>query len=59
VENGSVLLTANAGETIGIFNSIGQLLIQKLAVDGINTIPVSTHGVLIVKVGAKVAKVIM
>ena len=59
VENGNVVFMSKVGETLEIYNSIGQKLIQKLTVEGINTIPVSTHGVLIIKVGAKTAKVIM
>jgi len=59
VENGNILFNSVAGETVAIYNSIGQKLVQKLTVDGINTIPVDAHGVLVVKVGNKVAKVIL
>lgn len=59
VLNGSVVFNSLAGETVEIYNSIGQRLIQKLTVDGENTIPVPTHGVILVKVGNKVAKVII
>jgi len=59
VDNGNVLFKAKAGETVEIYNSIGQKLIQKLAVDELNTIAVNAHGVLLVKVGSRVAKVIM
>jgi len=58
-ENGNILFNSVAGETVEIYNSIGQKLVQKLTVDGINTIPVDAHGVLVVKVGNKVAKVIL
>jgi len=59
VENGNVLFNAISGETVEIFNSIGQKLFQKLAVDGINTISITDHGVLLVKVGSRVGKVIL
>jgi len=59
VENGNVLFNATAGEMVEIFNSIGQKLFQKLAVDGINTIALTNHGVLLVKVGDRVGKVIL
>jgi len=59
VENGTILFNSVAGETVEIYNSLGQMLLQKLTVDGLNTIPVITHGVLVVKVGNKIAKVIL
>jgi hypothetical protein len=59
VENGNILFEANAGENVEIINSIGQILVQKQTVEGMNTIPVSTRGVLIVKVGSRVSKVIL
>ena len=57
--NGNVILTADAGETVEIYNSLGQKLIQKSTVNGINIIPVNAHGVILVKVGNKVAKVVL
>lgn len=59
VENGNILFDANAGENVEIFNSVGQKLVQKQTVEGMNTIPVSTRGVLLVKVGNRVSKVIL
>jgi hypothetical protein len=59
VVNGNVIFNSLAGETVDIYNSIGQRLIQKLTVEGENTIPVPIHGVLLVKVGNKVTKVMM
>lgn len=59
VENGNVLFNASAGETVEIYNSIGQRLVQRLSVEGQNTIPVPIHGVVLVKVGNKVAKAIL
>lgn len=59
VENGNLIFTAQAGETVEIYNAIGQKQIQKLTVDGMNTIPMAAHGVFFVKVGNKLTKVIM
>jgi len=59
VENNHILFMANAGEIIEIYNSIGQKLIQKPTVDGINAISVTAHGLLLVKVGTRVGKVIL
>ena len=58
-ENGKVLFNATAGETVEIYNSIGQQLVLRQTVEGMNVIPVSVHGVLMVKVGSKVTKVIL
>ena len=59
VENGNVVFHAAAGESIRIFNTTGQRLLQKFAVEGMNRIPVSAKGVLLVKAGDRFAKVIM
>ena len=59
VENGKIVFEANTGEIVEIFNSIGQKLVQKQTIEGINTLPVSARGVLIVKVGSRVSKVIL
>jgi len=57
--NGKIQLNAAAGETVNIYNAIGQQLLSKMAVEGLNTIAVATRGVVIVKVGTRTAKVIM
>jgi len=57
--DGSVLFNATAGESVEIFNSIGQKLVKQLAVEGQNTIPLTAHGVLLVKVGSRIGKVIL
>jgi len=59
VENGNVLFNASVGETVQIYNTIGQLLVQKQTIDGVNTISVAVRGVLFVKLGNKTAKVIL
>ena len=57
--NGKIMLNATAGESVNIYNAVGQLLISKVAVEGVNTIAISAKSVVIVKVGNKVAKVIL
>lgn len=57
--NGNVLLTTKAGNTIEIYNAVGQKLASHISVDGLNTIAVSYKGVALVKVGNHVAKVIL
>jgi len=57
--NGQIIINATAGETVNIYNTIGQQLISKPAIEGINTIAVNVKGVVIIKVGNRVAKVIL
>jgi hypothetical protein len=59
VINGNIAITADSGETLDIYNAIGQRLVHKLAVEGLNPIAVSAHGMVIVKVGNRFAKVIL
>jgi len=57
--NGNIVFTATAGETVEIYNTIGQKLLQQKTQDGINTIQFRNQGVLLVKVGNRVGKVIL
>ncbi|MDD4991529.1 MAG: putative Ig domain-containing protein [Paludibacter sp.] len=57
--NGTIKFPAIAGESIEIYNAVGQKLTHKLATEGTNSIQLSAHGVLLVKVGNRVAKVIL
>jgi hypothetical protein len=57
--NGKITLSASANQTIEIYNSVGQKLVSKKAIEGVNTIPVSARGVVLVKVDNKIAKVIL
>ena len=57
--NGKIQFSASAGETIEVYNSIGQKLVHKQAVEGQNSIPVSAKGVVLVKVGNRSAKVML
>lgn len=57
--NGNIVLSASANQTVEIFNAVGQKLLSHKAVEGINTIPVSTKGLVLVKVGNQISKVIL
>jgi hypothetical protein len=56
---GNVVFSATAGESVDIYTTIGQKLVHKLAVEGDNTIPVNAQGVVLVKIGNRIAKVIL
>ncbi len=59
VSNGNVSLNALAGQTIELFNSVGQKLKSQLAVNGLNTIQLSAKGIVLVKVGNQISKVVL
>jgi hypothetical protein len=59
VSNGSVLVNAQDGETIVLFNSLGNVIARKTAAEGLNTIAVDAKGLVIVKVGNQSTKVIL
>jgi hypothetical protein len=59
VVNGSIRFNATAGELVEVYNVIGQKLINSIANDGLNTIPVPAKGMMVVKIGNKTAKVIL
>ncbi|MDO9635026.1 MAG: lamin tail domain-containing protein [Paludibacter sp.] len=57
--NGTLRFNATAGELVEVYNVIGQKVISSIANDGLNTIPVSAKGMMVVKIGNKTAKVIL
>ncbi|NDP22137.1 MAG: hypothetical protein GZ091_13810 [Paludibacter sp.] len=59
VANGTINFSAIAGEAVKVYNAVGQKLVSKLTTEGINSIPVSAKGVVLVKVGNRFAKVIL
>jgi hypothetical protein len=56
---GEIRLYASAGEKVEVYNAIGQKIIQKTSVQGLNLIHVSSRGLVIVKVGNRLFKVIL
>jgi len=59
VANGKILFTADSGESLDIYNGVGQKLLHQLTTEGLNTVSVHATGVLLVKLGNRVAKVIL
>ena len=57
--DGKIRFSAIAGEQVEVYNAVGQKLISRTATDGLNTIPVHTNGIYVVKVGNRIAKVIL
>jgi hypothetical protein len=57
--NANIHFTATAGEKVEVYNAVGQKIISTLATDGQNELPVNAKGVMIVKVGSRLAKVIL
>ncbi len=57
--NGKIHFNATSGEKIEIFNAVGQRIVNKLSTDGLNSISVDAKGVLLVKVGERIGKVIL
>ena len=58
-QNGNILVMANEGDQIEIYNAIGQKLLQKSTSEGLNKIAISAKGVVLVKIGNRVGKVIL
>lgn len=59
VTNDKVMFRATAGESVKIFNSIGQVILNKEATEGLNEISVTNKGLHIIKVGNKTSKIIL
>ena len=57
--NGKVHFTATAGEKVEIYNAVGQRVVNTLSNDGLNSFSIDAKGVLLVKVGERIGKVIM
>jgi hypothetical protein len=57
--NGNIVLNTEAGQLVEVYNSIGQKVGSRLTTQGINTIPARVKGVVFVKIGSEVSKLIM
>jgi hypothetical protein len=57
--DGKIRFSATAGQVVEVYNAVGQKLISNTTHDGLNTLPVDARGMLIVKVGNQIAKVIL
>jgi len=59
VVNGDIVVNAAQGDEIKVFNSAGKIVLNQIAVEGVNYISVNTKGLTIVKVGNQATKVIL
>lgn len=59
VSGSSINFSAKAGELVEVYNAVGQKLVRTMAADGLNSVQVGAKGVMMVKVGDKIAKVIL
>lgn len=59
VSNGILHFDAVAGESVEVYNSLGQKVVSSVAQDGLNSMSVAARGVVIVKIADQVAKVIL
>jgi len=57
--DGVIRFTAIAGQVMELYNAVGQKLLVKQTISGMNTIPVAAKGLVIVKVGNQIAKVVL
>jgi hypothetical protein len=58
-ENKDIIFTANEGELVTVYNTSGQKIIQKSTMSGMNRIYVNASGIVLVKVGNRMAKLIL
>ena len=59
VENMNLKFYTDADETFEIYNAFGQKLMQGLTIQGLNIIPIKTHGIVLIRVGNKLSKVVL
>ena len=59
VLNNNIYINTTVGELVEVFNSLGQRIFCKRAIEGENIIHISTNGVVFVKVGSDLVKVIL
>ena len=57
--DGLIRFTAESGRVIELYNAVGQKLLIKQTVDGLNSIPVSAKGLVVLKMGNQIAKVVL
>ena len=57
--DGNIQFTASANQTIEIYNAVGQRLLSKTSVEGMNSIVVTARGLVILKVGNSTQKIVL
>jgi|GEM_PF-6071149 len=58
-KNGNILFNTNGGKVVNIYNSLGQRVTTKISKEGDNSIPVQLKGVVFVKIGSEISKLIV
>lgn len=56
--NKQIHFEAEGGEMVEVYNAMGQKIISQIAESGANVLPISASGLLVVKVGDRIGKVI-
>lgn len=59
VVGGNIVFDAVADQLVEVYNAVGQRIKSTITVDGLNTVAVGNKGVVLVKVGAQIQKVIL
>lgn len=59
LQNGYILFNGVSGEKVELYNALGQKLESKAVVDGLNAVTVNSRGMVVIKVGNRVAKVML
>lgn len=59
ISNGVLRFNASAREKLEIYNAFGQKLIEKPTIKGLNEVPLSVKGLIIIKTGNCISKMIM
>ncbi len=57
--NGNLVFRANKGELITIYNALGECLLSKQTLEGVNVINSPSNGFLVVKLGTKSCRIIL
>jgi hypothetical protein len=57
--NGTLIFDASAGEVIELYNSLGQKLYSAKSIEGINAVKVHNKGMVVLRLGNTVTKVIL
>jgi len=59
VSDGSISFNSEAGKTVELYNAVGQKLLMKQTNAGLNSLTVSAKGLVVVKIGNQIAKVVL
>jgi hypothetical protein len=57
--NGNIVFNTTAGKLVNVYNSVGQKVSTAITTEGNNTIPARVRGVVFVKIGSEISKLIV